>query len=703
MKRQFLLTRMLLLFALIVGSVNVWGDPVTLVSGTGTSGYVVPTGWTSSGTVEGGSYLKLDEGTLTSPVFAPHNSLLFTYSVATFGSNTNHPLTIRILNASTNAVIVEKNTATPTSSSYITTGSPISLGDINVNFKIQFYAPSGKGIRLRNYSVTGVPASSDPAISVSTSTLAFGDVTVTESKNMQFTITPSNLTASLTLSCNNDKYTVAPTSISKEATGTQTITVTANPTSINDTMDGTITISGDDFTEDTEVALSTTVVRKSSALVFDPTSVTITKGGAFSAPEFSKAAGIDFSDITFTSSYKDVATVNDEGVISLGTSTGTAIIKATFAQTDVYSAGEATCTITVNPTGVTPEPSSTGYYEKVTSVEDLTDGYYLIVYEDGAVALNGNLAKDGVDVASNTISVTFDTNDNIEVSDDTQAAEFEIKAITGGYSVMSNSKSYYLTHTGSSNTLDTSDDEVANEITFSNAGDAIIKVGTYNIRYNSAQNQTRFRYYTTAANIQLYKYVAGANPDNIDIFVSEAGFATYVSGYDLDYSSNANLKAYIAKKVEDEVKMVEVEKVEAGTGVLLRAIDGGGKNYTVDTTDETTDNTTGNLFIAGNDEAVQSIDGSNHNYILNIVNNKIGFYQAAGQNVAKNRAYLQTTVALSRIGLNFLDDETTGIEAISNNQESIKDWANMYYNLNGQRVANPSKGVFIVNGKIVIK
>ena len=163
--KKLLLKSILLLCALVVGT-SAWAAPVTLVSGSGTSGYAVPTGWTSSGTVDGGSYLKFDNGTITSPVFAPHTSLSFTYTVATFGSGTDHPLTIRILNASTDAVIVEETTATPTSSSYINTDSPINLGDISVNFKIQLYAPTGKGIRLRNYSITGEPVSSTPSSSV---------------------------------------------------------------------------------------------------------------------------------------------------------------------------------------------------------------------------------------------------------------------------------------------------------------------------------------------------------------------------------------------------------------------------------------------------------------------------------------------------------------------------------------------------------
>ena len=74
-------------------------------------------------------------------------------------------------------------------------------------------------------------------------------------------------------------------------------------------------------------------------------------------------------------------------------------------------------------------------------------------------------------------------------------------------------------------------------------------------------------------------------------------------------------------------------------------------------------------------------------------------------NIKKNKAYLQLPLSVfagaSTVGTRFDDEEgTTGIEANSqkptaNNQE--------YYNLQGQRVENPGKGIYILNGKKVIK
>ncbi|MBQ8157947.1 MAG: hypothetical protein IJ081_02870 [Prevotella sp.] len=550
------------------------------------------------------------------------------------------------------------------------------------------YGPSGKGVRLRNYSVTGTPASSDPDITVSGSSLAFGEVAATGSKSMTFSITPANLTAGLTLSCNNDKYTVSPTSIASNATGAQTITVIANPTTINDNMDGKITISGDDFTEDTEVTLSTTVIRKSSGLAFDPTTVAITAGESFTSPTFTKDEGIAFNAITFSSSYNDVATVSNEGVISLGTSTGTAIIKATFAQTDVYAAGEATCKIIVNPAGVTPEPSATGYFEKVTSTVGLVDGaQYLIVNKTAEVALG---AQNGVYRSAEDIVFTGD-----RITDSGDATIITLVKSDDNWKLKLTETDYYTTTAAKS--MSEGDEGTEATITFDGDENVVIDFGTPGkLYYNSSS--PRFLNYTSAqTKIQLYKYVAGANPSTIDIYVSAAGFATYASNFDLDFSTNANLKAYIAKD-DSGIKMVEVTKVPKETGVLLRATDGGGKAYTVSTATGEMSTTTGNLFKRGNDAAVASeVSGPKYNYILNVVDNKIGFYKAAGKTVAKNRAYLQTETAAARINLNFEDEETTGISltpALSESEGTV-------YNLQGQRVNAPKKGLYIVNGKKV--
>ena len=76
--------------------------------------------------------------------------------------------------------------------------------------------------------------------------------------------------------------------------------------------------------------------------------------------------------------------------------------------------------------------------------------------------------------------------------------------------------------------------------------------------------------------------------------------------------------------------------------------------------------------------------------------NKLYKASASTKNIKPFRAYFKDVPAGAR--LSFFDDETTGIEAIDNSQLTIDN----YYDLQGRRVAQPSKGMYIVNGKKVV-
>ena len=104
-----------------------------------------------------------------------------------------------------------------------------------------------------------------------------------------------------------------------------------------------------------------------------------------------------------------------------------------------------------------------------------------------------------------------------------------------------------------------------------------------------------------------------------------------------------------------------------------------------------------NAFKAGTGSALASTTDGKYNYILN----GNAFFAANDKTVAEGKAYLQLSAAASSRALVFADDEATGIEAVDNmpfaNDHSV-------YNLNGQRVNTPQKGLYIVNGrKVVLK
>ena len=222
MNKKTFLNGLFLLLCMIAGGVNsAWAQEVTtFCSGSGTSGYTLPEGWTVTGSVDGGSYIKFEEGTLTSPEYGPHDNITFTYSVATYGTGTNNPLTIRILSTD-GKKIIEKTTATPTSSSYIQTDSPIKLGNIDQNFKIELYGPSGKGVRLRNFSITGEPATIiTSSISVTVNESSMGSAEV---KGTTIIATPND---GYRVKAGDEGYTVTSGTATVENNGDNTFKVT---------------------------------------------------------------------------------------------------------------------------------------------------------------------------------------------------------------------------------------------------------------------------------------------------------------------------------------------------------------------------------------------------------------------------------------------------------------------------------------------
>jgi len=144
-------------------------------------------------------------------------------------------------------------------------------------------------------------------------------------------------------------------------------------------------------------------------------------------------------------------------------------------------------------------------YVKVGSDADLTNGTYLIVYEDGALAFNGGLET--LDASQNTIAVTIA--DGKIASDATvDAASFTIDVTAG---TILSASGFYIGQTSDANGLKQSTDAYTNAISIDADGNAVIVAsGKPYLRYNANSGQERFRYFksSTYANqkpIALYK------------------------------------------------------------------------------------------------------------------------------------------------------------------------------------------------------
>ena len=199
----------------------------------------------------------------------------------------------------------------------------------------------------------------------------------------------------------------------------------------------------------------------------------------------------------------------------------------------------------------------------------------------------------------------------------------------------------------------------------------------------------------------------------VPLTISSHQVATFSSYKNLDFSDITEFDVYYASSVNESaqtVTMKKVNKAPAGTGLyIIGKAESAGKTYNIPICgtaglDEITNNAL--IAVVTASDVAASTSGS-YNYIL--AANKTGdanpgFYKLTAQhNLKKHKAYLQTTSDITpagaRIALIFDDEATTSIQAVEKKQV-VND--NVYFTLSGQRVQNPTRGLYIVNGKKVI-
>ncbi len=180
------------------------------------------------------------------------------------------------------------------------------------------------------------------------------------------------------------------------------------------------------------------------------------------------------------------------------------------------------------------------------------------------------------------------------------------------------------------------------------------------------------------------------------------GFATFSSQQALDFSSVTAATPYIANNVADgKVSLQSVSGVvPANTGLVLKRVSGTG-DVTIPFASEDGESVS-NLLVAVSSTQEISKATTGVNYVLSVQSGNVVFAPIDGSaaTVKNGQAYLYYSAgSLSRpLTFSFGDDETTGVQRIVNRESDSES----YYNLQGQRVAQPTKGLYVVNGKKVI-
>ena len=252
-----------------------------------------------------------------------------------------------------------------------------------------------------------------------------------------------------------------------------------------------------------------------------------------------------------------------------------------------------------------------------------------------------------------------------------------------------------------------------------------IKEGSTNKNFVGTKSSSQVKVYLAAGYRAQFVTGTGSNTsvlitnatftESVPATMGAYGYTTFASTWPLDLTSlPGGLKAYYVttegiSKANSKVTMTEaMGTVAAGTGLMLKGT--ANAEYSIPVAATGTDLSSTNKLIGCTSNTNITSSTSNYENFYVLVNTEtqaelqnISAYVTSGNTVTipAGKAYLDATGvsnAKSRLIIAF-DEEAAGIESI----KEIPAYSdNEYYNLSGQRVTNPHKGVYILNGKKVL-
>ena len=378
-------------------------------------------------------------------------------------------------------------------------------------------------------------------------------------------------------------------------------------------------------------------------------------------------------------------------------------------------------TLTHEVTVTQAAPVQTVSYTLATAV--VPGRHYIIVGEsNGAYQAMGqqntnNRAAVGINVSDGTARVASNAGVYEFVIDvDDAFTIYDATADEGGF---------LYAASGSSNQLKTEAEHDENNnskwtISIDEDGVATIKaLGTSSrnwMRYNTSSSNSLFACYASGQNaVYLYERVGDQGGHEVTKTVSIAQACTdgekYYATYSSPFAFTVPADVTASEIAVDNDGVLTVTDYAAGdvipacTGVMLSSATAGEKTITYANggTALTEDNCLRPSMLGITADKMSSNDANSKFYRLTMHNGEqIGFWWGAAEGaafaVAANKAYLAVPNSAAGVRQGFaFGAEATGIATLQTaaGQQPV-------YNLQGQRVAQPQKGLYIVNGKKVL-
>ena len=194
-------------------------------------------------------------------------------------------------------------------------------------------------------------------------------------------------------------------------------------------------------------------------------------------------------------------------------------------------------------------------------------------------------------------------------------------------------------------------------------------------------------------NVTHIKVTVADAPVNVTANEGATGeyWATYYNN-EKGFTADANTTVFKAALTGSQLTMTEVagKEIPAGKAVILKST-----AATITLTPATTTATLEGNQLVGTATAITNPGNA---YVLSKGAKGVGFYKlTSGGTIGANKAYLTYSAGARDF---FLFDETTGIISV-NGSGLMVNGSDGCYDLQGRRVQNPVKGLYIVNGKKV--
>ena len=445
--------------------------------------------------------------------------------------------------------------------------------------------------------------------------------------------------------------------------------------------------------ESTPTSITITIAEKNDVVFSIADSKTLTCGETYTVTRGTSSGRDVQTDGYVTLSTDNTAVASVSGMTITANAVGTAVITISAAEGDTYKAGTKDITfIITSPEGQTTAPEVPALFKETFDKCD------------------GSGGRDNTFTGNVGTSSTTDKLDETWSIIGNNGAYHCIKLGTGSASGLVTTRKIALSGNGTLtfsaagwNTGTNTISVMATGATLSGDTEVSLENGTWNnysVDVTGASGEVSITFSMQRGFLDDITVVAeGAAAPAITVTLNASGFATYCSQYPLDFSEATDYTAWQVTGVDGaDITFDQITgSVKGGTGIFLKGE--AGETITLKYANSTTE-LSGNKLIGILAPTYVVDDDADYNF-FGLSGNQ--FKEINPGTVPANKAILKITreeynAIPDAARLRIVFNDASGISTVMKNGDD----ANSVYDLQGRRVMEPTKGLYIMNGKKVM-